>query len=114
MAVESFTLLGALGETRNNLSQREKRFVDINSFLCCKACVARLAWSLASGQVNQLQLASDHIVNGWIVDNLESKGKDGVWSWWGMVQIMRSYDLVLDTFIVHFYSMFGIVAPENE
>ena len=42
MAVESFTLLGALGETRNNLSQREKRFVDINSFLRRKACVARL------------------------------------------------------------------------
>ena len=31
-----------------------------------------------------------------------------------MVQIMRSYDLVLDTLIVHFYSMIGIVAPENE
>ena len=27
---------------------------------------------------------------------------------------MRSYDLVFDSFIVHFYSMVGIVAPENE
>ena len=78
MAVESFTLLRSLCETRNNLSQREKRFVDINSFLRCETSVPRLARSLTASQVDQLQLASDHIVNGRVVDNLESECKDGV------------------------------------
>ena len=72
VAIQCLTLLRTFSETRNNLSQREKRFVDINSFLRRKASVSRLARSLTASQVDQLQLASDDIVNGRIVYNLES------------------------------------------
>ena len=114
VTIQCLTLLRPLSETCNNLSQRKKRFVDINSFLRRETSVSCLARSLTAGQIDQLQLASDHIVNGRIVDNFESECKDGVRSRWGMVQIMRSYDLVFDTFIVHFYSMISVIAPENE
>ena len=78
MAIQCLTLLRTLSETCDNLSQREKRFVDINSFLRREASVSRLARSLTASQVDQLQLASDDIVNGRVVDNLESESKDGV------------------------------------
>ena len=78
MAIQCLALLRTFSETRNNLSQREKRFVDINSFLRRKASISRLARSLTASQVDQLQLASDDIVNGRVVDNLESESKDSV------------------------------------
>ena len=49
MAVQSLTLFRTLSETRNDLSQCEQRFVDIDGFLGREARVSGLARPLAAG-----------------------------------------------------------------
>lgn len=114
MTVQCLALFCPLGERRDDLSQREKRLVNVYGFFRSQACVARLAGSLTAGQVYELKLGHDDVVDCRVVDDLHRQRENGVTSARLSVQVVRRHDLVLHPLIVHLNGVVCVVAAENE
>ena len=69
--------------------------------------------SLTSSQVDQLELGCDLVVNSRVVGDFEVQSENAMRPGGGMVQVVGSYDLVLDAFVIVLKAVLSIVAFEN-
>jgi len=103
--------LATLGQSRNDLTQRQQTFIDVNGLF--RGNIACLTLPLTSSQIDKLQSA-DHCVVGFLaVDAFECHLEHRVGSTACIVHVVGGDNLVLDTEVIQSQDILSRSALES-
>lgn len=103
----------SFGKACDHLTECEQALVDVNRLFLGESSCPSLARSLATCQIDKLELGDHLIINRGVVCDFESQSENTMRPTGCMVQVMGCYDFVFDAFIVVLHAMLGIGALEN-